>query len=230
MNIPELDFEFEALLDYIKHNRGFDFTGYKRPSIMRRVQIRMQATDKETYSDYTDYLEVHPEEFAHLFNTILINVTSFFRDRTVWEYVEKELVPQIVAQKNLSKDRIRVWCAGCASGQEAYTLAMVIAEVLGMEKFHQKVKIYATNIDEIALSHARLATYTAKEVEDIPEPLLERYFKQSNNSYVFHPDLRRSVIFGRHDLLQDPPISRIDLLSCRNTLMYFNAETQAKII
>lgn len=230
MNIPELDTEFEALLDYIKHNRGFDFTGYKRPSLMRRVQLRMQETDIGTYGDYTDYLEVHPEEFAHLFNTILINVTSFFRDRTVWEYVEKELVPQIVARKNLPKDRIRVWCAGCASGQEAYTLAMVIAEVLGIEEFHRKVKIYATNIDETALDRARLATYSAKEVEGIPEPLLERYFKRSNTSYTFRPDLRRSVIFGRHDLLQDPPISRIDLLSCRNTLMYFNAETQAKII
>lgn len=230
MNNPELDTEFEALLDYIKHNRGFDFTGYKRPSLMRRVQIRMQATDLETYGDYTDYLEVHPEEFSHLFNTILINVTSFFRDRTVWEYVEKELVPQIITRKNLPKERIRVWCAGCASGQEAYTLAMVIAEVLGIEEFHQKVKIYATNIDETALDRARLATYNAKEVESIPKPLLERYFKPINGSYSFCPDLRRSVIFGRHDLLQDPPISRIDLLSCRNTLMYFNAETQAKII
>ncbi len=230
MNTLELDPEFEALLDYIKHNRGFDFTGYKRPSLMRRVQIRMQATDIETYRDYIDYLEVDPEEFSHLFNTILINVTSFFRDRSVWEYVEKELVPKIIARKNLSKERIRVWCAGCACGQEAYTLAMVLAEVLGVEEFHQKVKIYATNIDEIALNYARLATYKAKEVEGIPEPLLERYFKHINDAYIFCPDLRRSVIFGRHDLLQDPPISRIDLLSCRNTLMYFNAETQAKII
>ncbi len=229
MNTPEIDPEFEALLDYIKHNRGFDFTGYKRPSLIRRVQIRMQNAEIQTYGDYTDYLEVHPEEFSHLFNTILINVTSFFRDRAVWEYLEKEVVPKIVARK-ISTDRIRVWCAGCASGQEAYTLAMVLAEVLGLEEFHQKVKIYATNVDEIALHQARLATYNAKGVEGIPIPLLERYFNHNNGSYTFCPDLRRSVIFGRHDLLQDPPISRIDLLSCRNTLMYFNAETQAKII
>ena len=98
--------------------------------------------DIETCRDYIDCLEVDPEEFSHLFNTILINVTSFFRDRSVWEYVEKELVPKIIARKNLSKERIRVWCAGCASGQEAYTLAMVLAEVLGVEEFHQKVKIF----------------------------------------------------------------------------------------
>ena len=231
MNNAEINPEFEALLDYIKHNRGFDFTGYKRPSLMRRVHIRMQVAALETYADYTDYLEVHPEEFSHLFNTILINVTSFFRDRSVWEYIEKEVAPQLAARKNFSKDRIRMWSAGCASGQEAYTLAMVLAEVLGMQEFHQRVKIYATNVDESALHQARLATYNTKEVEGIPQPLLERYFKQTNPGYyTFCPDLRRSVIFGRHDLLQDPPISRIDLLVCRNTLMYFNAETQAKII
>ncbi len=230
MKNPEIDPEFETLLDYIKNHRGFDFTGYKRPSLMRRVRIRMQIAEMETYGDYTDYLEVHPEEFFHLFNTILINVSSFFRDRSVWEYVQTEIVPQIVARKDLPRDRIRVWSAGCASGQEAYTLAMVIAEVLGIEEFHQKVKIYSTNIDEAALNQARQATYSVKEVEGIPEPLLEKYFKQTNGNYTFCQNLRRSVIFGRHDLLKDPPISRIDLLSCRNTLMYFNAETQARII
>ncbi|WP_009630292.1 CheR family methyltransferase [Synechocystis sp. PCC 7509] len=230
MNTPESNPEFEELLDYIKHNRGFDFTGYKRPSLMRRVQIRMQIAEIETYGDYTDYLEVDPEEFLHLFDTILINVTAFFRDRAVWDYIQTEIVPQIVAHKDFARDRIRVWSAGCASGQEAYTLAMVLAEVIGVEDFHKKVKIYATNVDEAALNQARLATYSTKEVEGIPESLLERYFKQTNGNYTFCQNLRRSVIFGRHDLLQDPPISRIDLLSCRNTLMYFNAETQAKII
>ncbi len=230
MNNPELNSDFEALLNYLKLNRGFDFTGYKRPSLMRRVHIRMQLAQIETYSDYTDYLEVHPEEFSHLFNTILINVTSFFRDRLVWDYLEKEVVPQIVARKNFPTERLRVWCAGCAWGQEAYTLAIVLAEVLGIEEFHQKVKIYATNIDETALNQARQATYNAKEVEGIPQPLLERYFKKTPENYTVCSNLRRSVIFGRHDLLQDPPISHIDLLSCRNTLMYFNAETQSKII
>lgn len=230
MTNPELNPDFEALLNYIKLNRGFDFTGYKRPSLMRRVGIRMQLAQIETYRDYTDYLEVHPDEFSHLFNTILINVTSFFRDRAVWDYLEKEVVPQIVARKNFPTERIRVWCAGCAWGQEAYTLAMVVAEVLGIEEFHQKVKIYATNIDETALNQARQATYNDKEVEGIPKPLLERYFKQTGENYTFCSTLRRSVIFGRHDLLQDPPISHIDLLSCRNTLMYFNAEIQSKII
>ena len=130
MSNLELDPEFEALLDHVKRDRGFDFTGYKRSTLMRRVQKCMQAVGIESYSDYLNYLEVHPEEFAHLFNTIFINVTSFFRDYSAWEYISREIVPRIVARKE-PNEPIRVWSAGCASGQEAYTLAIILAEALG---------------------------------------------------------------------------------------------------
>jgi two-component system CheB/CheR fusion protein len=176
-----------------------------------------------------DYLEVHPEEFMHLFNTILINVTYFFRDDIAWDYLKEEVVPRIIANKN-ANEMIRVWSAGCASGEEAYTVAMVLAEVLGEDQFHERVKVYATDADEEALTQARTASYTAKQVEVIPEGLLEKYFERSESRSVFRKDMRRNVIFGRHDLLQDAPISRVDLLMCRNTLMYFNAEAQAKIL
>ncbi|PIG92726.1 CheR family methyltransferase [Gloeocapsopsis sp. IPPAS B-1203] len=221
--------EFEALLNYIKRNRGFDFTGYKRPSLIRRVTKRMQALEVDSYSNYVDYLEVHPQEFVHLFNTILINVTSFFRDPTVWEYVHTDIIPRVITRKELSEP-IRVWSAGCASGQEAYTLAIILAEALGVEQFRSRVKIYATDVDEEALNQARHATYNAREVTGLSAEFLEQYFDCYENLYTFRKDLRRSVIFGRHDLLQDAPISRIDLLVCRNTLMYFNAETQARIV
>jgi two-component system CheB/CheR fusion protein len=220
--------EFEALLNYIKRNRGFDFTGYKRPSLIRRIQKRMQEIEIDSYTNYIDYLEVHPQEFADLFNTILINVTSFFRDSDVWEYIGAEIVPQILAHKE--SEQIRVWSAGCASGQEAYTLAIVLAQAMGDEQFRSRVKIYATDVDEEALNQARHATYTAKEVADLSTELLERYFECADQLYTFRKDLRRAVIFGRHDLVQDAPISRIDLLMCRNALMYFNAEAQARIV
>lgn len=221
--------EFENLLNYIKHSRGFDFTGYKRSSLMRRVQKRMQVIGIESFNEYLDYLEVAPEEFVQLFNTILINVTSFFRDRPTWDYIASQVIPRIADDKEVTP--IRVWSAGCASGQEAYTLAIVLAEALGIEQFKARVKIYATDVDEEALNQARHATYSAKEVESVPHELLEQYFEPSSNQlYTFRKDLRRSVIFGRHDLLQDAPISRIDLLVCRNALMYFNSEAQAKII
>jgi two-component system, chemotaxis family, CheB/CheR fusion protein len=225
----EANAEFEVLINYIKRNRGFDFTGYKRSSLMRRVRKRMQALDLENFSDYMDRLEVAPEEFVLLFNTILINVTSFFRDRATWDYVTTEIVPRITARKEPTEP-IRIWSAGCASGQEAYTLAMVMAEAVGVEQLRQRVKIYATDVDEEALNQARHATFNEREVSSVPPEMLELYFENSNGVYTFRKDLRRSVIFGRHDLLQDAPISRIDLLLCRNTLMYFNAEAQSRII
>lgn len=229
MSIAEPNPEFENLLTYIKRNRGFDFTGYKRSSLMRRVQKQMQSLDIGSFSEYMDYLDVNPDEFVSLFNTILINVTSFFRDLETWEYISSEIIPQIVARKR-HYDPIRVWSAGCASGQEAYTVAMVLAEALGIERFKSQVKIYATDVDEEALSQARHANYCTREVASIPEELLEKYFEHSDSVYTFRKDLRRAVIFGRHDLLQDAPISRIDLLLCRNSIMYFNAEVQSKII
>jgi two-component system CheB/CheR fusion protein len=218
-----------ALVEHLKHSRGFDFTGYKPASLERRIQKRMQSVGAREYSDYVDYLEVHPEEFEILFNTILINVTAFFRDSGAWDFLSERVIPEIVARKAEAAP-IRVWSAGCASGEEAYTLAMLLAEAMGDQGYKERVKIYATDIDEEALGRARQATYAAGEVAPVPEKLLTTYFEHVNGAYTFRKDLRRNVIFGRHDLIQDAPISRVDLLVCRNTLMYFNAETQARIL
>jgi two-component system CheB/CheR fusion protein len=221
--------EFEALLEYLKQTRGFDFTGYKRSSLRRRVGKRLQSLRLERYGDYVDYLEVHPEEFATLFNTILINVTSFFRDAPAWDCLSAEVIPALLAEKK-PQDPIRIWSAGCSSGEEAYTLAIVFAEALGAEAFHRRVKIYATDADEEALVPARQASYSAKDLQPVPAELRHKYLEEAGNHFLFRPDLRRAVIFGRHDLVQDAPISRLDLLVCRNTLMYFNAETQTRIL
>jgi two-component system, chemotaxis family, CheB/CheR fusion protein len=223
------DQAFEALLEYLRQTRGFDFTGYKRPSLFRRVGKRMQDVRIESCSDYVDYLEVHPEEFPFLFNTILINVTAFFRDPPTWEYVSQEIVLQILARKRVNEP-VRVWSAGCASGEEAYTLVMLLAENMGDEAFRQRVKVYGTDVDEEALGLARQASYSAQQVEAVPAGLRDKYFELAGTRYVFRGDLRRSVIFGRHDLVQDAPISHMDLLVCRNALMYFNAETQGRIL
>jgi two-component system CheB/CheR fusion protein len=218
-----------TLIDYLKRSRGFDFTGYKPASLERRIHKRMQVVNVQEYSDYVDYLEVHPEEFEILFNTILINVTAFFRDAGAWEFIAQHVLPDVLSRKP-EPTPIRIWSAGCASGEEAYTLAMVLAEAIGMPAYKERVKIYATDIDEEALSRARAATYDAREVEGIDEHLLTKYFERGETTYTFRKDLRRNVIFGRHDLIQDAPISRVDMLVCRNTLMYFNAETQARIL
>jgi two-component system, chemotaxis family, CheB/CheR fusion protein len=226
---PRSTQEFEALIEYLKNSRGFDFSGYKRSSLRRRMGKRMQALRIERYSDYLDYLEVHPEEFSSLFNTILINVTSFFRDMASWEFLATEVIPPLIAGKH-PHESIRVWSAGCASGEEAYTLAMVLAEALGLERFQQRVKIYATDVDEEALAQARHARYSARDLQSVSAELCAKYFEEVSSRFVFRPDLRRAVIFGRHDIVQDAPISHLDLLVCRNTLMYFNAETQSRIL
>jgi two-component system CheB/CheR fusion protein len=221
--------DFEVFLKYLSSSRHFDFTAYKRASLRRRVDKRMQVVSVSSYSDYTDYLEVHPEEFTELFNTILINVTSFFRDPPAWELLAEEVVPRILAAKRQG-DAIRIWSAGCASGEEAYSLAMIFAEAMGEPDFRRRVKIYATDVDEDALNTARQATYTTKDLAAVPEELRTRYFDGANGRHTFHKDLRRAVIFGRHDLLNDAPISRIDLLVCRNTLMYLNSEGQGRVL
>src|SRR5882762_11208876 len=223
------DEQVEPLLDYLKSIRGFDFTAYKRSGLIRRIQKRLQAVNISTYDAYQAYLDEHPEEFGLLFNTILINVTSFFRDPEAWTYVRTEIVPQILSRAH-ADGAIRVWSTGCASGEEAYTLAMILADQLGIEQFRRRVKIYGSDVDEDALLEARHATYTAQQVQEIPPELLSRYFERVDDRYLFNKDLRRSVIFGRHDLVQDAPISRVDLLVCRNTIMYFTRETQGKVL
>ncbi|MGH9009995.1 MAG: CheR family methyltransferase [Acidimicrobiia bacterium] len=221
--------DLERLLEYLKGNRGFDFSGYKRTSLVRRITVRMNAVGVGTFAEYLDFLQVDPEEFTALFDTILINVTGFFRDPAAWDVLTTEVVPRILDSKP-APDPIRVWSAGCASGEEAYTLAMVLAEVLGVEEMRERVKIYGTDVDEVALNMARHATYAPKAVDGVPEPLLERYFERLGANYIFRKDLRRTVIFGRHDLVHAAPISHIDLLACRNTLMYLNSETQARVL
>src|SRR5215203_3238645 len=221
------DPSFERLLQFLRDSRSFDFTGYKRPSLMRRVRHRMREIGIDSFEDYQDTLQLQPSEFTELFNTILINVTSFFRDPEAWEHLRTEILPQVL--ETSGSGQLRVWSAGCSAGQEPYTIAMLLHEEMG-SGFRERVKIYATDVDEDALNCARQASYTERETRGLPASYRERYFDLVNGRYVFTPDLRRSVIFGRNDLTSDAPISRIDILLCRNTLMYPNAETQARVV
>lgn len=223
------DVEFEDLLQMLKDTRGFDFSGYKRPTLIRRFRKRMDACALETFGEYSDYLELEPDEFAKLFDSLLINVTAFFRDPAAWDTLSEEVIPELLAAKGATRP-IRVWSAGCATGEEAYTLAMVLTEALGEDSFRNRVKIYATDLDEDALRQARTGTYTERQLASVPTDLREKYFEPAPSGHIFRRDLRRQVIFGRNNLTHDAPISRVDLLVARNTLMYFNAETQATVV
>jgi two-component system CheB/CheR fusion protein len=224
---PQEEEQLLRLLEFLHRSRGFDFAGYKRGSLSRRIRRRMAMLGIDSFDTYVDHLQVHPDEFPQLFNLLLINVTAFFRDPPAWQALADRL-PEVIEMRGTTP--IRIWSAGCSSGEEPYTLAMLLAESLGVEAFTQRVKIYATDLDEDALAHARLAMYSHKALEPVPHTLVEKYFTATGSQFVFNKDLRRSVVFGRHDLVQDAPIPRVDILACRNALMYFNAEMQKRIL
>jgi two-component system CheB/CheR fusion protein len=229
VKIDEPDPDLESLLAFIRDSRGFDFTGYKRSTLSRRVRKRMNDIGVQEFTDYQDRLESSVEEFRHLFDTILINVTSFFRDTDAWSYLRGEVIPDLISHVETGAE-IRVWSAGCASGEESYSLAIAFAETMGIEDCIRRVKIYGTDVDEDALRAARSGLYPPGALDSMDESLRQKYFEPSGGSFAFRSDLRRRVIFGRHDITTDAPISRLDLLVCRNTLMYFNVETQSQII
>jgi hypothetical protein len=190
----------EQLLDYLKSIRGFDFTAYKRSSLIRRIQKRLQVVNSGSYEDYQTYLEKHPQEFGLLFNTILINVTSFFRDPEAWDFLSGQIVPRVLAAGR-ADSVVRVWSPGCASGEEAYTIAMILAEQLGVEQFRRRVKIYASDVDDDALTQARHASYTAAQVQEVPSDFLSLPQGPSTLDHLRAPRPRA----GRADLPRQSP-------------------------
>lgn len=226
---PEINPEFEALLNYLKHNRGRDLTGYKRSTLIRRFEYRMQSIGIDSYQNYLQYLQYHAEEHLALLHDILINFTGFFRDPDAWVYLATEIIPKIIANK-YSNEPIRVWSAGCSTGQEIYSFLILMSESLGIDFCLQRIQCYATDVDEDALQQAKKAIYSDLEVIGVPSKLLKKYFQRIEQGYVFYPDLHGLIHFDRHDLMQDAPISGIDLLICRNVLMYFTTEAQASIL
>lgn len=181
--------QLKSLLEHVRRARGFDFTGYKAASLERRIKKRLDAVGLDSYAAYQDYLEANPAEFKALFDTILINVTAFFRDPEAWDYLRSEIVP-ILVERASDEQPIRVWSAACASGEEAYTIAMVLAEALGEDEFGRRVKIYATDIDDDALLAARQGQYQGDALEAVPEELRGRYWSASPGGFILRPDLR----------------------------------------
>ena len=222
------DAAFQNLIRYIQESRGIDFRGYKSTSLRRRIALRMEQVGAKDHEAYHEFLETHPQEFAELLNTILINVTSFFRDPDAWDLLNTEIVPRLVASKR--HDTVRIWSIGCASGEEPYSIAMLLAEAMGLSEFSQRVKIYATDLDEPALNVARRATYSARDAEHVPEALRQKYFEHTGSQYIVNRELRKSVIFGRHNIVHDAPISRINLIVCRNLMIYLETETQNAVL
>ncbi len=227
MSIP-VETDLEELLWWLRDNHGSDFTGYKRPSLQRLVERRVRGVGAADVRAYLDLLQVQPAEVLQLLDTLLINVTSLFRDPDTWEALGAVVVERVAALPQ--NEPIRVWSAACASGEEAYSLAILLHERLGDRTFRDRVKVYATDIDEDALATARAGRYPASALEQLSQGRRDTYFEADGDGYLFRADLRRHLIFGRHDLLQDAPISRVLVLTCRNALMYFTTETQSRVL
>lgn len=221
--------ELEDLLRYLKQVLQVDLTGYKRTSLLRRTLVRMQRVGVECYQDYLDRLQLQPDEVEHLLETIYINFTGFFRDRPVWDYLENQILPQIVASK-ARDEPIRIWSAACATGEETYSLAILLIEVLGVEQFQQRVQLHGTDVDADAISQAQKGYYSAYKVEAIPTRLQEQYFERKDEGYCWRQEPYGSISFHLHNLIQDPPLSQIDLLVCRNLLMYLTEEMQLQAL
>ncbi|HEV8472489.1 MAG TPA: CheR family methyltransferase [Methylomirabilota bacterium] len=220
---------FERLLGSLHEDYHFDFRQYKAASLARRIRARMSQVHTETFESYLRHLERHADEATALFNTILINVTGFFRDPDAWDLVRTDVVPRLLEGLDATGS-LRVWSAGCSTGEEAYTTAIVLAEALGERAGALDIKIYATDVDDDALLTARQALYRTEHLKDMPPALLERYFSRDGQLYRLRRDLRRWCIFGRHNLAQDPPLSHVDFLLCRNVLIYFKGDLQDRLL
>jgi two-component system CheB/CheR fusion protein len=210
--------ELSDLLKRIHERSGIDFASYKPATILRRLRGRMAATSHPTLASYAAYLESDPEEYARLVNSLLIKVTEFFRDPKLFEYLGERVFPELIAEARRERREIRIWSAGCSSGEEAYSLAIVLAEALGTETAWPDVRIFATDIDRDAIAFARRGIY--------PAGVRDRYFVKSEGQFEIGKRLRALMVFGEHDLGERAPFPRIDLLLCRNVLIYFTPAMQ----
>jgi two-component system CheB/CheR fusion protein len=221
--------ELEEILQKIREARNFDFRSYKRATLYRRVLRRMQDRGKKTLAEYSALLDSNPAEFDVLLSSMFIKVTSFFRDKETWDELSKRVIPQMLAEKRPGEE-VRAWCAGCATGEEAFSLALTLAEVLGPSFTNQDVKVFGTDVDEKAIAFARHAHYSTDQVENIPPRLLKEWFVEENAGYTVRKDIRRCVVFGVNNVLGDAPISRLDLLLCRNVFIYLDTKMQKRVL
>jgi two-component system, chemotaxis family, CheB/CheR fusion protein len=220
------DDAFRRLLDGIRDRSGIDFGAYKPATIVRRLQARMRATGSATVADYAALVDRDPAEYDRLVGSMLIKVTGFLRDAKVWDLLRAEVLPSLLETARLEHRELRVWSAGCSTGEEAYSLAMIIAETQRDDPRRVEVRIFATDVDPVAIAFARRGIYPPGALSDVPAELRSRYFLRSGASFEVGRPLRAEVIFGEHDLSARVPFPRIDLLLCRNVLIYFTPALQ----
>ncbi len=219
-----------GILDLLARRTNHNFRAYKPNTILRRISRRMAAVHVLSMGDYAHYLDTHPAEVGQLVDALLINVTRFFRDEGAWDHLRTHVLPELIARKRATDRVLRFWSAGCATGEEPYSLAMVVSDLLGDELGDWNIKIFATDVDEPAVSFARLGVYPASLLDSIPDGYRERFWERTDGGYRVHKTLRQMVIFGGQDLSRSAPFPRMDLVLCRNVLIYFTLELQDYVL
>ena len=214
----------------LQKQERYDFRVYRKPMVMRRIQRRMGIVGVDSLPTYLLFLQERPEEATALFKDLLINVTAFFRDPEAYRFLEKEVLPSLIATHD-SDLPVRVWIAGCSTGEEAYSLAIVLREAIAQAKSSLEIQLFASDIDVDALEIARSGVYPASIASDVSAERLEKFFaKPDDDHYQINKDIRDSVVFSHQNLIGDPPFSKLDLISCRNLLIYFEQEVQKNVI
>jgi two-component system, chemotaxis family, CheB/CheR fusion protein len=222
----------EKIFLLLRSQTGHDFSQYKRSTIVRRVERRMAVHLIDGLEDYLRYMQLTRGEADALFRELLIGVTSFFRDAEIFDEVQKQVIPQLFAGK-APGSVIRVWVPGCSTGEEAYSIAMLLQESMQDRKENFKVQIFATDIDREAIDHARGGVFPSSIIADVSAERLAHFFDQEQpdgSTYRIHKTIRDMLIFSEHDLIKNPPFSKLDLISCRNLLIYMGAELQKKLM
>ncbi|HWS89918.1 MAG TPA: PAS domain S-box protein [Pyrinomonadaceae bacterium] len=216
-----------AILTQLRMRTGQDFNNYKRPTVRRRIDRRISVAQVADVVEYAHYIREHPEEARALLKDMLISVTNFFRDRTAFAALERQFIPRLFEEKGPG-GHVRVWSAGCATGEEAYSLAMLLTEYAETLAGPPSIQVFASDIDEEAIQAARAGYYTLNDAADVSPERLRRFFTKTPDGYSVRRELREMVLFANHNLLKDPPFSHLDLISCRNLLIYLNRAGQEK--
>jgi two-component system CheB/CheR fusion protein len=217
---------FAALLERVRERSGIDFSTYKTTTIIRRLRGRMGATGHSSLAAYAKQLETDAEEYARFISSLLIKVTEFFRDPKVFQFLRDQTLPELINDARRRGRELRVWSAGCSTGEEAYSLAITIAEALGDDSKPMDVRVFATDLDSAAIAFARRGLYSPAALQKVPAPILERYFVKTEGGYEVAKSIRSLMTFGEHDLGARAPFPRIDLILCRNVLIYFTLPMQ----
>ncbi len=206
-----------------------DLSQYREKCLKRRIHVRLRATGASSYLEYLNVLKRNPSEYGRLLDALTINVTSFFRDKSAYRVIEETVIPGLLMEKkNKGKRVIRIWSAGCASGEEAYSMAILFHKALGQRIGDFLISIHATDIDEKVLEKAKRAEYETIALSGIERNILMEYFN-CNQRYYLKDEIKRMVKFKRHDLISEIPLGYLDIILCRNVLIYFSRDLQGKL-